>query len=827
MRRYSLMVAVALLSGGCDDGEENTSAVASDMGAEADAGPRIDADSTADAELADAGSTVDPDAEPGPTPRRMALGPVVTATEPAELSPEWLVAAAPPNQPDPIIDSLLDGTFEPPPGPGWFGGQVNWRLSPPSETGVIADIRRSGVSYAVTTIAPGAGGLIVQADRTAGVYVEGIAQPGDIYGRGLQRVPFAGADRERVLVARVIGGRADPRVRVFTTPDEIYLNTADLTFPDLRVGDDRPRPIGMAVLNLTDHPGRDLVARVMPSAHFEGSEVRWPSLPAGAVTQLGFELVPKQAFAEAGATIPVTVRIESLDFDQIYEQTLELTVKEAEIPWRETFRSPVDGSIQYYGVQAPAGWGADGGVGGQDAAALLALHGAGVEAINFAGSYSKHPETFVFAPTNRRPFGFDWEEWGRLNALAALDDAQSKHDLDPTRIYLAGHSMGGHGTWHVGVSTPGRFATMSPSAGWSSFQTYVRRPAPRGAFARARAHSTTNNYVTNLARRGVFVIHGSADDNVPVREARQMVELVTPIVEDLVFHEEPGAGHWWDGDVAEGVDCVDWPPLFEFMSERRLDPNELDFSFRSEAPGYSGRHSFVTLHSAISGFEDVTVSAASDGEQLALTTTNVRSLELDGTALSAAGISSVTVDGEPLAVEDGAMQIGPATGKRPGQQGPYNQVYRAPFCFIYAEANPFYQNYAGWLTSEWSFIGNGHACALPWRDRAEAGERQRIYLGIPLESLGIPQPAFEWDAGGVTLDGTRHDGAAGLFVFPEGGGVAAALWAAEGSEALLYGVMPFGSSSGLPDYLVWSTEGALAAGFFDAEWQYDENLRDP
>ena len=31
---------------------------------------------------------------------------------------------------------------------------------------------------------------------------------------------------------------------------------------------------------------------------------------------------------------------------------------------------------------------------------------------------------YIIAPTNRHPFGFDWEEWGRFNALATLDAAR-------------------------------------------------------------------------------------------------------------------------------------------------------------------------------------------------------------------------------------------------------------------------------------------------------------------------------------------------------------------------------------------------------------------
>ena len=41
------------------------------------------------------------------------------------------------------------------------------------------------------------------------------------------------------------------------------------------------------------------------------------------------------------------------------------------------------------------------------------------------------------------------------------------------RTYLTGHSMGGHGTWHLGVTFPDRFAAIAPSAGWISMWSYA------------------------------------------------------------------------------------------------------------------------------------------------------------------------------------------------------------------------------------------------------------------------------------------------------------------------------------------------------------------
>src|SRR5439155_13772943 len=128
----------------------------------------------------------------------------------------------------------------------------------------------------------------------------------------------------------------------------------------------------------------------------------------------------------------------------------------------------------------------------------------------------------LVAPTNRRPFGFDWEDWGRLDAVEVLDAAARDLGTDRTRTYLTGHSMGGHGAWQVGVTFPDRFAAVGPSAAWISFWSYAgaRQPASPGPveqmLARAALPSDTLALSPNTTQEGIYILHGGADDNVPV-----------------------------------------------------------------------------------------------------------------------------------------------------------------------------------------------------------------------------------------------------------------------------------------------------------------------
>ena len=138
-----------------------------------------------------------------------------------------------------------------------------------------------------------------------------------------------------------------------------------------------------------------------------------------------------------------------------------------------TFRSDIDGSLQYYASIPALAQAASAKGDSQKTGLVLTLHGAGVEAIGQAEAYAPKPGLHIVAPTNRRPYGFDWEDWGRLDALEVLERAQKALQTDPRRTYLTGHSMGGHGTWHLGVTFPDRFAAIAPSAGWISMWSYA------------------------------------------------------------------------------------------------------------------------------------------------------------------------------------------------------------------------------------------------------------------------------------------------------------------------------------------------------------------
>ena len=736
---------------------------------------------------------------------------------------EWMVASMDFSQ-DTLGDALDSGTFTYPEVGASQGAY--WYLIKPDENGGISLPGTGLLYYAVANVnVANDSVVIVRADGFLSLRANGAHQPADVYHSGRHRMPLSLQAGDNLIVLRGYRRGNVPQVEIWTTGHEVLFNPADRTVPDLEWKAPSSQWVGLPVLNLGWTPLVDVRARVIESDVLEETLINVISIPPTSTTQVPFSLQPKEALPTDGTPIEATLRIESPSLQWSYETVVEIPTREQSEGGvvRRTFRSRMDNSVQYYGVREPPSMEP-----GAQASLVLSLHGAGVQAKGQAQAYSSREGVYVAAATNRRPFGFDWEAFGRLDGLEVLEDAIATLPIDEERLYVTGHSMGGHGTWQFGSLFADRFAVVGPSAGWISFATYGGSPFPSGPFGWASLSSDTPRYAGNLANRAVYIIHGTADDNVPIQQAYTMMDILEPIVSDLQFHEEPGAGHWWDGDAAPGADCVDWPPLFELMGERKRDLVELDFEFTSPSPAVTDKYSYVRLRSHISPEEPGTVTSSVDGDAVTLTTSNVRSLILDGAALASRGIQTVSVDGSAYDVSDSDIEVGPQDGKRPDAYGPLIQAFQQPFCLVWAAGSPpQYREYAGFLASTWNVIGNGSSCALPLTlvtDEIRASHNL-IYLGVPMDQVPMPESMpLEWDELNITVNGQSFVAAGLSAIFPDGDRLGAVITTTRTHEYLLYRIQPFSSRFWIPDWLVFGGSGGVAAGFFDGNWAFSTEL---
>lgn len=549
--------------------------------------------------------------------------------------------------------------------------------------------------------------------RHRAVYVNGRPRVGDIYEHGFVQLPvLLHAGTNEVLIHSYTDNL---RIALEHPAAVAVLNAAHLTVPDLIVSRPTDALAGVTIINATTTPLAGLQLQSSGDL-LESTLSDLPAIPPLTMRKVPFRLAGPPP-GESGKTSVDLQVIRPGDTPQtLDEATIELDVRRPDEPYRRTFLSGIDGSVQYYAV-TPAVLNDDG---QHQPALVLTLHGAGVEAIGQAAAYSSKSWTHIVAATNRSPWGFDWEDWGRLDALEVLADAQQQLGTDPRRTYLTGHSMGGHGVWQIGATYPDRFAAIGPSAGWISFSTYAGgRPGQAdnsidALLQRAASPSETLTLIQNHRQHGVYLLHGADDDNVPAAQARQMVQALAQFHQDFAFHEEPRASHWWDHSDAPGVDCVDWAPLFEFFARHTIpEPAQAArIHFTTANPGISASCQWVEVLMQQQQLQPSTVDIRLDATQrrIAGTTANVLRLAFDVAGLPLGGEATVELDGQSLVAsapdegdrlylqrQDDRWHIVPSppmSEKGPHRYGTFKDAFRNRMLFVYGTGGEESENSA-------------------------------------------------------------------------------------------------------------------------------------
>ncbi|RPH92899.1 MAG: alpha/beta hydrolase [Calditrichaeota bacterium] len=644
----------------------------------------------------------------------------------------------------------------------------------------------------------------------------------------------------------------------------VLLNTLDSTLPDMLVGEPVDTWGAVVIINAGDKPMTTLkmAARIGENAPVM-TDI--PIIQAQTVRKVGVRL---QA-ASPTTTGKTALTLELRDNDIIRQSAIvNLTVKNPHEPHKRTFISSIDGSVQYYAIN-PA----------QDAdddapkALVLSVHGAAVEAINQAASYQGKTWAHIVSPTNRRPYGYNWEDWGRKDGLEVLDIALQSYPIDPSRIYLTGHSMGGHGTWHLGSLFPDRFAVLGPSAGWLSFWSYRVRETPgektpmQNMLMRATSPSRTLDIAENYRQLGVYIIHGSDDDNVRVDQSRTMVERLTSFHRDFVYHEEPGQGHWWDLSDEPGTDCVDWPPLFDFFARHARPGQERirQIDFIVAHPGISAVNHWLTVEAQVEQLKLSRVKMQLDpGKSRFIgTTENIARMSFDLTVMPGDGLINLDMDGQkieniPRPADADKLWIAKSADrwqvvsepsrshKGPHRYGTFKEAFYHRFMFVVgthgnAQENRWALEKARFDAEQFWYQGNGSVDVIADVDfdPVEEPDRNIILYGnassnSAWKSLLDASPVVV-SAGKIVIgDKTiRGKDLACLFIRPRPGSDTASVGVVSGTGLVgmrLTDRRPYLSPGyAYPDLFVFTPEmldgqqdkGLLVAGFFGLDWRLD------
>jgi predicted peptidase len=150
---------------------------------------------------------------------------------------------------------------------------------------------------------------------------------------------------------------------------------------------------------------------------------------------------------------------------------------------------------------------------------------------------AKYP-TFVLvpqSPTNWVSAGLDRLSPEMMLVLEIIDTVKSEFNIDTRRIYIAGQSDGGVGTWNVITQRPNLFAAAVPLCGGGD-PSLARR----------------------IAKMPVWAFHGGRDEIIPVVESRKMIAAMRKADGHPRYTEYRGVGHEvWIPAFAE-PDLVGW-----------------------------------------------------------------------------------------------------------------------------------------------------------------------------------------------------------------------------------------------------------------------------
>ena len=215
-------------------------------------------------------------------------------------------------------------------------------------------------------------------------------------------------------------------------------------------------------------------------------------------------------------------------------------------------RGVVDGGYNFW-LYAPKEYVAE----GHRVPVIIFLHGASLCGRNLqrvrryglldAIEAGRYYPCMVVAPQN--PGG----PWAPEKIARVLDWVEAHHDIDTTRVYVIGMSLGGYGTLDFAGTYPDRVAA-----------------------AMALCGGCTLRDMGGLGRLPLWIMHGTADRAVPISQSKQVVEAIKETAGDSLLRYDwvKGASH---GDLARLLylkQTYDW--LFSHTNAD--NPREVDRS---------------------------------------------------------------------------------------------------------------------------------------------------------------------------------------------------------------------------------------------------------
>jgi len=522
-----------------------------------------------------------------------------------------------------------------------------------------------------------------------------------------------------------------------------------------------------------------------------------------------------------------------------------------------------DGSPQPYLVYVPTGYSPD-----KKYPLMLFLHGWVPDTTRINPwlppdemvALAEQRKVLLVVPHGRTNTDFQFA--GEVDVLRVVAEMKAFYSVDADRVYLTGVSMGGAGVWQISMHYPHLFAAVapvSPQCDWfkfwhEHFNYPVRSELPGHVEWILEMHNPMD-LARNLSAVPSFS-QQSAHCFLGVDHCRKMAVSLQELGAPHKFFEDPSTlGHY----IYFQPEC--WKRVFDEILPKRREREPKRVRYITSSLRFPRAY-----WAEITGFEKWGSPATLDAEnagagRLVLKTDNVAGVSLSPPATWATGgVFSVTWNGKDLGPRKpnagGRVALGrPGVregGKTPLRKtravcGPVSDVMNYPFVLVRgtsgsAEETAALAAMAGRFAKDWYAYAEGRATVI--RDTEVTPELMRnrnlVLFGLPetneLVARIAPKLPLRLSRTAVTLpDGKSFpvEGTGLVLTYPNP--------LAPYRYVLVCHGLPWGEGRSpnhrfdlLPDFAVYRAESLpgiginryLAAGLFDANWQYDPALTD-
>ncbi len=303
-------------------------------------------------------------------------------------------------------------------------------------------------------------------------------------------------------------------------------------------------------------------------------------------------------------------------------------------------------------------------------------------------------EGYLFAtPMGRGDYFYTGE--GDLDVLEALADVERHYRVDPRRIYIMGHSMGGYGSGDVATHHPDLFAAGAPAEGTGSAELYANLrnvpwlqigahedldPAAKDALAEYHSLSAAGYDAQALVYHTKIHEYSSIYDTLPRIFAHFGAHRLNPDPPTVTWTREtsqdrPDLGLVYDGAYwLRGVRAADPSQLGTVTATSDEIPHPADSPASAtrvegqqiDAGGPSGRTTADYYRTA-----PASAGPVAPANVLRVQAVNVAAVSVDAarTRLTVRShpLHILTADDQPLAVTLNALGTGPVTERLDGR----------------------------------------------------------------------------------------------------------------------------------------------------------------